>query len=189
MEVHEPPSTYAEYNLLPADAPRYEILRGVGYLTPAPGTRHQMISANLEQLLYQYVRGHGLGSVYHAPLDVVLSETDVVQPDVIYIARERYGIIKSRGIFGVPDMVIEILSPASMQRDCQQKLALYTRSGISEYWIVGEENRSVDIWTSAETALDTRRVATGETLIQSQVMPGLQVSPAQLFAGIDEIPL
>jgi len=188
VEVHEPPSTYAEYNLLPADAPRYEILRGVGYLTPAPGTRHQMISANLEQLLYQYVRGHGLGSVYHAPLDVVLSETDVVQPDVIYIARERYGIIKSRGIFGVPDMVIEILSPASMQRDCQQKLALYTRSGISEYWIVGEENRSVDIWTSGESPLDQRHVVMGEMQIQSQILPGFSITLAQLFDGIDEIP-
>jgi len=189
LEVREPPSTYAEYCLLPEDAPRYEILEGVGYLTPAPGGRHHKVSINLELCLHQHVRARGLGEVCHAPYDVVLSETDVVQPDIFFVSSARIGIVRDRGVFGAPDLVVEILSPSNAWRDLQQKLLLYQRHGVREYWIVDIESRTVDAWTSRETPLDIRRVAGAGGTIESSVLPGFMMTLAEVFAGVDEIPL
>ena len=189
LEVREPPATYAEYRLLPEDAPRYEILEGVGYLAPSPGGRHQKISANLEFQLLQHVRAGGHGEVFDAPFDVVLSEIDVVQPDLLFIAAEHMEIVRDRGVFGAPDLVVEILSPSNSWRDLQEKLALYKRYGVREYWIVDVESRTVDVWRSRESALDTRRVVSGDGTIQSSVLPGLEVPLAEVFAGVERIRL
>lgn len=189
MEVREPPASYTEYCRLPEGAPRYEIIKGVGYLTPSPGARHQKVSANLGFFLYQYVRARGLGEVYFAPFDVVLSETDVVQPDILYVAEDRLGIVRERGVFGAPDLVVEILSPPHARRDLQQKLALYQAYGVQEYWIVDIENRAVDVWTSRETCLDTRRVICGEGKIRSSILPELEIGLNEVFAGVEKIRL
>ena len=189
MEVHEPPATYTAYCLLPEDAPRYEILEGVGFLTPSPGGRHQKVSRNIERCLDRYVHLNKLGEIYHAPFDVVLAENDVVQPDIFYIKEERSDIAKDRGVFGTPDLVVEILSPSTAKRDLQQKLSLYERYGVREYWIADVENRTVDVWTSRENPLDTRRVAAAGGTIESRVLSGLAITLADIFAGVDEIAL
>lgn len=189
MEVREPPTTYTEYCLLPEDAPRYEILEGVGYLTPSPGGRHQKISGNIFRSLDQYVRANKAGEVFIGPFDVIFSERDVVQPDVFFVAEERLRIVRDRGVFGPPDLVVEILSPSNASRDLQQKLALYQRYGVREYWVVDPESRTVDVWSSRESSLDTRRVVCGEGLIQSSILPGLAIGLAEVFAGVERIRL
>ena len=187
VEVREPPANYAEYCRLPEDAPRYEILAGVGYLTPSPGGRHQKVSANVFRGLDRFVQARQLGEVLDAPLDVVFSETDVVQPDLLYIAGDRVDILRDRGVFGPPDLAVEILSPASVRRDLQQKLTLYQRYGVREYWIIDLQNRTVDVWTSRESPLDTRRVVTAGGIIESSILPGLAMELDEIFAGIDRI--
>lgn len=189
MEVHEPPATYEQYRLLPEDAPRYEILEGVGYLAPAPGGRHQKISLNILLQLVRHVNAGKLGEVFVAPFDVVLSEKDVVQPDILFLSEEHLGIMRNRGVFGPPDLVVEILSASNALRDLHQKLGLYQRYGVREYWIVDEENRTVDIWTSGDASLDTRRVAGAGGRIESKVLPGLEIPLAEVFAGVERIPL
>lgn len=188
MEVREPPATYAEYRRLPADAPRYEIIGGVGTLTPASSIRHQIVVENLHYLFSRHVRENGLGRIHAAPVDVVLSETDVVQPDVLYIERSRLGIVKTQGIFGPPDLVVEVLSPATAKWDLARKLDLYARYGVREYWAVDPENRTVDLWVSKESPLDLRRVIGGEEDVASTVLRGLVLPLAEIFVGVDEIP-
>lgn len=187
MEVREPPATYAEYCQLPEGAPRYEILRGVGMLTPSPGTRHQTVCSNLGWRLYQYVKEYAAGRVFFAPYDVILSEKNVVQPDILFLSREKSHLVKERGLFGAPDLVVEVISPGSARRDLQQKLSLYAEYGVAEYWAVDSANRTVDLWSSRKAPLDERRIITGEGSLQSEVLPGFTVDLPEIFAGIDAI--
>ncbi|MGE5552059.1 MAG: Uma2 family endonuclease [Bacteroidota bacterium] len=189
MEVHEPPATYAEYRLLPEDAPRYEIIEGVGYLSPSPGGRHQRVSANVMRALDRVVHRGKHGQLFAAPLDVVFSEENVVQPDILFVARDRTAIIRGRGIFGAPDLVVEILSPSNAAREFQQKFSLYREFGVREYWIIDLENRTVDVWTGKEQPLDTRRVIAGDGTVGSGVLPALAVGLDEIFEGVDEIPV
>src|SRR5262249_54186269 len=110
------PFTYEDYLLLPEDR-RYEIVDGELYMTPSPATYHQRILRQLERALGEYVEGRRLGEVLFAPCDVVLSETDIVQPDVLFVSSGRASIIGEKYISAAPDLVVEILSPATAQRD------------------------------------------------------------------------
>lgn len=187
MEVREPPATYSEYVLLPEDGPRYEILGGVGRMTPAPGVGHQIISANIQLRLQQFFRQTRLGVVYDAPCDVILSETDVVQPDIFVVLRQRLSIVRSKGVFGAPDLVVEILSPSAPGVDLKHKLALYEKYRVGEYWIVDPQNRTVDLWTSVSAPLDTRHVFAGDGVAQSSCWPELQIPLAEVFDGLEDI--
>lgn len=187
MEVREPPASYGEYRDLPDDAPRYEIIGGVGYLTPSPGGRHQIVSANLQYRFYQFVQARRLGRVFVAPFDVVLSERDVVQPDLLYVSGGRREIVRERGVFGAPDLIVEIVSPSDPGRDFQRKLALYRQYGVREYWIVDVANRMVVLWLSRKAALDTRRAAAEDGGLESAVLAGFAINLAQIFEGVDQI--
>jgi len=113
--------TYEDYLELPEDGRRYEILDGELAVTPAPTTRHQHVSAALVQLLREYVHGNGLGRIFHAPIDIILADDCVVQPDLVYVSAKRRRIIKLRAIEGHPDLVIEILSPGVPFRTVGEK--------------------------------------------------------------------
>ena len=113
----------------------------------------------------------------------------MVQPDILFVANERLEIVHDRGVCGPPDLVVEILSPANAVRDLRQKLALYQRHGVREYWIVDVESRTVDVWTSRESTLDTRHVVTAGGRIESKVLPGLEIGLDEVFAGVDRIQL
>lgn len=190
MEVHEPPSSYTAYAALPAEAPRYEIIQGVACLTPAPGSRHQRIIGNLHLKLESYLAscGERPGWLYLSPYDVVLTEHDVVQPDLVYISTERRKIIRARGVFGAPDWVIEVVSPSTADLDRGQKHDLYARHGVREYWIIDPENRSVNRWTDGERPLGRGESITAQGLVQSAVLPEFRVSLADIFAGLEDIP-
>src|SRR3989442_9603083 len=111
--------TYREYAALPDDGRWYEIHDGELSVTPAPG-----------------VKSRGLGLVLYAPLDVILSDTTIVQPDIVYVATGRLGQITDRGIEGPPTLVVEILSPSTSETDRHTKLEVYARHRIPYYWIV-----------------------------------------------------
>ncbi len=130
--------------LATSDDERYELLDGELIMPPAPGTRHQRIQVNLGARLFQFVKEMGAGKVYFAPTDVVFSGTDVVQPDLVFISTERRHIITPANIQGPPDLVVEILSPATAQRDKGYKRELYARCGVEEYWMI--ETVSVQTW-------------------------------------------
>lgn len=137
------PLTYADYARLPEDGPRYELVDGVlELLAPAPGTLHQEI---LRRLVYQFEQHcREIGKFYFAPIDVILSDTEVRQPDLVFVSIERLHIITERGIAGVPDLVVEILSPSTAKRDKGDKRQTYEKYGVPEYWIVDGANRLME---------------------------------------------
>lgn len=125
--------TYEDYLLLPKDK-RYELIKGEIYMVPSPTPVHQWESKRRFLALDDHVSEHTLGEVYYAPLDVVLSEEDVVQPDLLYISKERSHILTEKNIQGAPDLVVEILSPGTAERDRTLKRKLYARHGVLECW-------------------------------------------------------
>lgn len=144
MSSHPALLTYHDYAALPDDGRRYELHDGALSVTPSPGTRHQRISANLGDMLRAYVKERGLGEVLYAPLDVILSETTVVQPDLVWIDASRRGLVTERGVEGPPALVVEILSPSSRTIDRVTKPHLYARHGVPHLWLVDPEARVVE---------------------------------------------
>ncbi len=141
--------TYADY-LRTSDDERYELLNGELVMPPAPLTGHQMISMALASRLYLYVNERGLGTVVAAPTDVVLSDTDVVQPDVLFVSSQRSQIVTRENVRGAPDLVVEILSPATAERDQTVKLGLYAQHGVIEYWIVDPDAKTIRVLLRGE---------------------------------------
>ena len=138
--------TYEDYAALPDDGRRYELLDGELSVTPAPGSAHQIVLANLFRIVDAYVRACDLGVVLFAPLDVILAETTVVEPDLVYIAREREDRISPRGIEGPPTLLVEVLSPGTTQTDRRRKYDLYARYGVPFYWIVDPVERAIEVF-------------------------------------------
>jgi len=136
--------TYEDYCALPDDGRRYEILEGVLSVTPSPSTLHQRVSRRLELIIALHVEEHHLGEIFDAPVDVVLSPHNVVQPDLVFIRRERSHLITDKNIAGPPDLVVEILSPTSAETDRRTKAHLYARYGVDHYWLVDPEARVLE---------------------------------------------
>ncbi len=116
-------------------------------MAPAPSFKHQKVITRLIHLISNHVFEKKTGEVIVTPIDVVLDDDMVLQPDIIFISCENRKIIKDTGIFGAPDLVIEVLSPASIYRDMKVKKGIYERFGVREYWIVFPDERVVEIFT------------------------------------------
>ena len=138
--------TYRDYAVLPDDGRRYELHEGELSVTPAPGATHQRVILKLGVALDAHVRARGLGEIFIAPFDVILSDTTVVQPDIMYVATDRSARASERGIEGAPTLVIEVLSPSTTRVDRQTKLELYARHDIPWYWIVEPDSRVVEVY-------------------------------------------
>ena len=137
--------TVRDYMSIPeGDDRRFELIDGELILAPSPVPQHQIIAGNLFEILIGFVRAHDLGRVIYSPMDVVLSEHDVFQPDILFVSRNRLHIIGNLNIQGAPDLVIEILSPSTENRDRGVKLNQYLRYGVREYWIIDPENRTCE---------------------------------------------
>ncbi|MDI6893276.1 MAG: Uma2 family endonuclease [Bacillota bacterium] len=175
-----PRLTYEDYCRMPAGL-RYELVEGDLRMTPSPSTIHQKISGRLERILREWVEGRQLGEVYDAPTDVVLSEHNVVQPDIFYISRERLGIIKEANIQGAPDLVVEILSPNSLEWDRVTKRHLYAKYGVREFWLVDPDGRTIEVAVLRGGELATLQVYPMGTTLASPLLRGLQVPLDQVF--------
>jgi Uma2 family endonuclease len=134
---------YSEYVCYPDDGNRHEIIDGDHYMNPAPNTYHQAVSMRLSFLLFGLIEESGLGRVFSAPTDVQLTDHDIVQPDLLVISKERSKMITPVKIKGIPDLVVEILSPATKDNDLNLKKELYQKSGVKEYWIVDPDDQSL----------------------------------------------
>jgi Uma2 family endonuclease len=136
--------TYDDYASIPNDGRRYEVLDGELCMTPSPTPRHQAVSRNLQRILDNHIVARGLGSLFDAPLDVILAPTTVAQPDLLFIRAGRESIVTERAIEGTPDLVVEILSPGSARQDRVVKAKLYARHRAAHYWIVDPETRTLE---------------------------------------------
>lgn len=127
---------YEAYAAIPNDGKRHEIIDGDHFVNPAPNIYHQQISRRIQFQLYQTIELAELGVVINAPVDVQLSDYDIVQPDIVVVTKPRFHIITPTKVKGVPDLIIEILSPSNPNHDLKTKRALYLRERVPEYWIV-----------------------------------------------------
>ena len=142
--------TYDDYVKIPSDRNRYELFEGDLVVTPSPGRAHQTVVKNLLYLLEGHVRRHGLGTVWVAPFDVLFNDRTVVQPDLLYVARDRLAIVLPRYVQGAPDLVVEVLSPSTATNDREAKRELYARYGVTHYWLFDPERREAEAFQLTE---------------------------------------
>lgn len=172
---------YRDYEALPADGRRYEIHDGELSVTPAPSPRHQIISANLYDVLRAHVKARDLGLVLYSPIDVILSDTAIVQPDIVFVDKARLGAISDRGIEGAPTLVIEIVSPSTVLIDRRTKHGLYARHGVPYFWLVDPEGRSVEAWVLGPDGYSLALRAAGRDAHTLPPFPDLALVPASLW--------
>lgn len=175
--------TYEDYARIPDDGQRHEIIDGEHYVSPAPSISHQRMVARIFRWLDGFVLRHGLGEVLFSPADVVLSWSDIVQPDLLFVSKERAGIVTEKNIQGAPDLVVEILSDGTRRLDETHKLDLYAHYGVSEYWMFDMPRKTTRAYRRApeglRLAVDLAAEA-GDTLT-TPLLPGLEIPLAEIF--------
>ncbi len=176
--------TYEDYCRLPADGWRYEVVRGELQMAPAPDPVHQGSLRNLAVGLGRFLVDNPVGRFFFAPLDVLLPDSlaTPVQPDLIFILRERLEIIKNRLIEGAPDLVVEILSPTNWLYDRKTKFELYSEAGVREYWIADPRLKAIEVYVLRGSAYELLgRFEPGER-VRSEVLPGFSPAVDEVFA-------
>jgi len=179
-QVESSLSTYDDYLTLPADSNRYEIVRGELYMTPSPGERHQDVLRKLLSEMNQFVESRKAGKISIAPFDVVLSFTDIVQPDLFFIAADRLEIIKPKNMVAAPDLVVEVLSEHTKTLDRTVKFTLYERAVVKEYRIVDPEAQTAEQYVRKEENLVQHALLKINDTITIQVIPDATL-PVQSF--------
>ncbi|MGH9328559.1 MAG: Uma2 family endonuclease [Terriglobia bacterium] len=167
--------TYEDYCLLPNDGKRYEIIDGELFVSPSPVTAHQRFVTNLAYYLVDFVKKRSLGEVYVAPFDVVFSQFDVVEPDVLYISKSRSSILTKANVQGAPDLVVEVLSEYSEKTDRTTKLKLYARFGVEEYWIIDPVACAADIYRAQPQGLELAQRLSAQGALTSPLFPGFSL--------------
>lgn len=174
--------TYDDYLKLPDDGNRYEILEGVLYMTPAPVPRHQRVSRNLGFILHHFVSANNLGEVFHAPLDVIFSYTSIAQPDLIFMSNARQRLVTAKNIAGPPDLVVEITSPSTSERDRLVKAQLYARHGVDYYWLLDPETQTLDEYQQQNGTFALVNRVQGNATFTPRLFPGLEIDLGQVWA-------
>lgn len=176
--------TYADFLQFPDDGLRHELIDGVHYVTASPVTRHQRILRRLAVAIENWLADHPAGEMFFAPVDVVLSDFDVVVPDLIYISAERAAGLKPQGMFAAPDLVVEILSPSTRRRDQWLKRKLYERSGVGEYWLIDPDRGTVAVHRRQDAKYALAAILSNEKddLLVTPLFPELALSIRALLA-------
>jgi Uma2 family endonuclease len=167
--------TYDDFCLLPDDGKRREIIEGELLVTPSPQTPHQRAVGRLFIRLGFFVESHKSGEVFVGPFDVVFSEFDVVEPDILYISRAHAGILTNKNVQGAPDLVVEVLSENTSRVDRSVKLKLYGKFGVQEYWIIDPEGPSAEIYRRGEEGLTLVARLSAEDALTSPLFPGFSL--------------
>jgi Uma2 family endonuclease len=174
------PFTATEYRAMPDDGRRYQIVEGELFMAPAPNTFHQTVQANLLCILRPFVLQRGLGTVLGAPCDVYLDETNVFQPDVLFIANDHIARIKDDGIHGPPDLAIEILSPSTAALD-RRKRTLLAKAGTVEFWQIDPALRQIQRFVFAESMNKPVALIDEPETFSSPLFPGLVLATPEIF--------
>ncbi len=173
--------TYDDYVSFLDDGKRHEIIDGEHFMTPEPQTRHQIVVMNLVRILANFIEDNGLGQLLTAPTDILLSDTTVVQPDIFFVRKEREGIIKKNIVEGPPDLTIEILSPGNERLDRITKMKHYALFGVSEYWIIDYEARTLERYALKGRFFQKMGVFDEE--FSPPLFPNLTIQFSRIFKG------
>ena len=175
-----PHLTYEDLCRLPSDGHRYELFDGEAYMSPSPTSRHQRVVLRLAAVIQA---GLPQGAeVFLSPLDVVLAPSTALQPDLLVVRPENAGIVRDV-VRGVPDLVVEVLSPSTEGMDRGLKMETYARHGVPEYWIADAEKEQIEVYRLDRRAMAYRLVAAcrrGER-VTTPLLPGLEVEVAEVF--------
>jgi Uma2 family endonuclease len=175
--------TYADYLLFPDDGLRHEIIDGEHYVTASPVTRHQRILLNVSHLIQSYLDVHPIGELFFAPIDVLLSENDIVVPDLIFISRERSRVVTRKNVQGAPDLIVEILSPSNRSRDEELKRSLYERAAVQEYWLVDPERDVVVVNRRTQAGFNALEAYDSTQTMRTPLLPGFELPLVRVFAS------
>jgi Uma2 family endonuclease len=177
--------SYEEFQTLPRDgSKRFELIEGEVFMTPSPNTGHQRAVARLLRRLADFVERNDLGEVFIAPYDIVFSKWTALEPDLLFVGKEQRSIITDANVQGVPDLVIEILSPSNKEYDRDTKLRAYEKAGVLEIWYFDPEDRTAEILNLGSDGryLVTAKLS-GNAGITSRVLPGLSLTLDEVFAS------
>ena len=176
--------TYDDFLLFPDDGKRHEIIDGEHYVTGSPNLRHQDLVGRLYLAIGTYLTAHpGTGRLFLAPLDVVLSYYDVVEPDLLFVAGDQTSILTRANVQGPPALVVEVFSPSTRKRDAQIKRRLFERTGVREYWLVDPELDTVQVFRPNEGKLVRVAELTAEDdeTLTSPLLPGWSIGLREFF--------
>ncbi|MEK7805601.1 MAG: Uma2 family endonuclease [Planctomycetota bacterium] len=172
--------TYADY-LKIDDNNRYEIFNGELLMVPAPSTDHQEISRNIGFLIWSFVKQKCLGKVFNAPVDVVFDDDEVFQPDIVFIKSENQHIIRKSAIKGIPDLIVEIVSPSSAFYDMVEKKEVYRKYGVKEYWLVFPDEKVIEIFILGKEGYVEFCKSKKKGMVKSNVLEGLEIDSKDVF--------
>lgn len=172
--------THDDLLQLPDDGKRREIIDGDLFVTPTPINYHQKILFNLTMAFGKFLENHAYGEVRFAPLDVILSEYDVLEPDLLLVLNEHKGILQD-WVRGAPDLVVEILSPTTEGRDRGIKLKTYARFGVPEYWIVDPIAQAIEVYRLATEGLQLAATCTNVQTVATPLLPGFSLPVSSIF--------
>ena len=174
--------TYQDYLNLPDDGKRCEVINGELVMTPAPNIIHQTVLVNLINELKNFLNKEKSGKMLCAPTDVKLSDSNVVQPDIIFISQDNSYIIRENNVDGAPDLIIEILSPGTAYYDLIEKKEIYESFEVKEYWIVDPKKRRVEIYKNVNQQFELIQKLELEGIVKSLVIKGFEVSLQNIFS-------
>ncbi len=177
--------TYADLQRFPEDNLRREIIDGELIVTAAPATRHQRVVMTLAGELYQYVKEHG-GMVLPAPTDVYFSDTNVVEPDVLFVGPEHRQRVEKNFVRSAPDVVVEVSSPSTRRLELLRKRELYEQFGVPEYWYVDLDADRVEVYELAEGRYSVPRLLSRGAVLESPQVPGFRLGVDELLGASEE---
>lgn len=175
----------ARWEQLPDDGNRYEVIDGVLYMTTAPDFFHQWIIRQIARVLFSQIDDRDLGLTIWSPIGVFMPNCDPVQPDIVVVRASDLDNIQQRGIFGIPALLIEVVSPSRPALDTRTKRSAYARAGVPEYWIVRPPQRDVLVCSQPDAALEDyvqSHIVGGDDELVSPTLP-VQVAVSRFFAG------
>lgn len=177
--------TYDDFVQFPEDGERHELIDGEHVVTPSPNMKHQAVLRNLAGLVWSFLRTHKVGQVFFAPFDVVFSDVDVVEPDLLFVSKERQSqILTAANVQGAPDLVVEVGSPSTRRRDEIVKRRLYERFGVAEYWVVDPELDEIKVYRRTDDRFERVALLSAEQgdVLTSPLFPGLELPLTDVFA-------
>jgi Uma2 family endonuclease len=161
----------------------YELIEGNIVKKSAPTPKHQRLVREILVAIHQTVSSTKKGEVFCSPIDVFLDRYNAYQPDIVYVSKERAKIVTNNGIEGAPDLVVEILSPSTAQNDRGDKMKVYKRHAVKEYWIVDPKSQAVEVYVynEAEKDFDLESFAVETGKIESKLLPELNLLVENIF--------
>lgn len=181
MNVVQPRVSFADLERAPEDGRRYELYDGEVFVVPAPVPRHQLVAQAIAERFVAYTETHG-GVALISPIDIVFSDYDVVQPDIVLFQASRRELVQlDAAVRARPDIAVEVLSPSTASTDRGRKMQLFARYGVPEYWIVDPVAVSIEVYTLDEGVYSLHLVAEAAQVVRSFLLPELQFVASAVF--------